>query len=47
MINMKEIFDNHIAPKYNISYVLDDRDRVVDMWRSLGLTCFQVDWGNF
>lgn len=25
----------------------DDRDRVVSMWRSLGLTCMQVAEGNF
>jgi hypothetical protein len=28
--------------------VLDDRNQVVDMWRNdLGLTCLQVDWGDF
>lgn len=27
--------------------VFDDRNKVVDMWRSLGLTCFQVAEGNF
>lgn len=27
--------------------VFDDRDRVVNMWRSLGITCFQVAPGNF
>jgi phosphoglycolate phosphatase-like HAD superfamily hydrolase len=27
--------------------IFDDRQRVVDMWRSLGLTCFQVAPGNF
>jgi hypothetical protein len=27
--------------------VLDDRQKVVDMWRSLGLTCFQVAPGDF
>lgn len=25
----------------------DDRDRIVAMWRSLGITCFQVAPGNF
>lgn len=25
----------------------DDRDRVVAMWRKVGITCFQVDYGNF
>lgn len=27
--------------------VFDDRDRVVKMWRSLGVTCFQVAEGGF
>lgn len=28
-------------------YIYDDRQKVVDMWRSKGLTCFQVAPGNF
>lgn len=30
-----------------IMCVFDDRDQVVNMWRSEGLTCFQVANGNF
>ena len=30
-----------------IAFVVDDRDRVVKMWRSLGLTCLQVAEGEF
>ena len=30
-----------------IAGVFDDRDRVVNMWRKNGLTCFQVAPGNF
>lgn len=29
------------------TYVLDDRNRVVEMWRRLGLTCLQVADGNY
>lgn len=43
----KEMFDNHIRGKYNVEFVLDDRNQVVEMWRSLGLTCLQVAEGNF
>jgi len=43
----REIFLEEIAPKYNIQFVVDDRDRVCKMWRSLGLVCLQVDEGNF
>lgn len=43
----REIYDRDIEPKYDIIFVLDDRDQVVQMWRNLGLTCLQVDYGNF
>lgn len=43
----KEIYDEHIRGKYNVFAVWDDRNKVVDMWRKLGLTCFQVAPGNF
>lgn len=43
----REIFEREIKGKYNIRFVLDDRNRVVDFWRSLGITCFQVAEGNF
>ncbi|MEY8212696.1 MAG: hypothetical protein RPT00_10605 [Gammaproteobacteria bacterium] len=33
--------------KKDIFCVFDDRKKVVDMWRSLGLTCFQVAEGDF
>ena len=33
--------------KKNIMYAVDDRQRVVDMWRSNGLTCLQVAEGYF
>lgn len=43
----KRIYEEHIKGKYNVLFVLDDRDQVVDMWRAEGLTCLQVDYGNF
>lgn len=44
----RELFDNHVSGKFNVDFVLDDRDQVVEMWRNdLGLTCLQVSWGNF
>lgn len=42
----KRMFDK-IKDKYNVMGVFDDRDQVVEMWRSIGLTCFQVDYGDF
>lgn len=44
----RELFDAHIAGRYFVRLVLDDRDQVVRMWRDdLGLPCHQVNWGNF
>ncbi len=43
----KELFDEHIKDKYYIDYVLEDRDQIVKLWRSMGLTCLQVAEGNF
>lgn len=42
-----EIFNNEIRGKYNILFIMDDRNQVVEMWRSLGLTVFQVAPGDF
>ena len=38
----EEIYRREIEGHYNVRFVLDDRQQVVDMWRSLGLKCFQV-----
>lgn len=43
----KEIYDNHIKDKYEILFALDDRNQVVEFWRELGITVFQVADGNF
>ncbi|QZD99262.1 polynucleotide kinase [Mycobacterium phage Moostard] len=41
------LFNEHIRGKYNVRFVLDDRNQVVDLWRSLGLKCLQVQPGDF
>ena len=43
----RRLFDDCIRGRYNIEYVLDDRNQVVEMWRGMGLTCLQVAEGNF
>ena len=42
----KDMLDKH-ADINDIFMVVDDRQKVVDMWRDLGLTCFQVAPGDF
>lgn len=43
----EEMFNEFIKDKYNVVFIVDDRKQVVDMWRSLGLTCLQVAPGEF
>lgn len=43
----KEIYLNKFEGKYWVEVVYDDRAQVVDVWRSLGVKCFQVEPGNF
>jgi predicted kinase len=43
----RELFEKHVAGKYRVRFVMDDRNSVVKEWRRLGLTCFQVAEGNF
>lgn len=42
-----ELFNTHIRGIYNVVGVFDDRNQVVQMWRAIGLTVFQVADGNF
>jgi len=43
----QELYEKHIKGQHDVAFVLDDRDQVVKLWRSLGLTCLQVAEGNF
>lgn len=42
-----ELFEKHIRGNYNVLFSLDDRDRVVDMWRAKGIKTLQVERGDF
>lgn len=42
-----EIFEREIAPRFNVRLALDDRDRVVEMWRAKGIKTYQVEPGDF
>jgi hypothetical protein len=43
----QELYEAHIEPYYDAQFVLEDRTQVVEMWRTLGLTCLQVAPGDF
>lgn len=42
-----ELFDTHVRDNFDVQFVLDDRNQVVDMWRAMGLKCLQVAEGDF
>lgn len=41
----RELFEKYVEPNWNISFVIDDRKSVVQMWRELGLFVFDVGLG--
>lgn len=43
----QELYENYIKDQWNVLFVLDDRQQVVNKWRELGLRCLQVQEGNF
>jgi hypothetical protein len=43
----REMYERHIRPAWHVVVVFDDRQQVVDGWRELGLTVFQVAPGRF
>lgn len=43
----KWIWDTKVKDNYDINGVFEDRTQCVNMWRSLGLTCFQVNNGDY
>jgi hypothetical protein len=43
----REFFETEIRDRWRIAGVFDDRRQVVRMWRTLGLTVFQVAEGDF
>lgn len=38
-----KIYDRYIKPYFDILFTIDDRPRVVEMWRQKGLVCFQLE----
>ncbi|MEU9175489.1 AAA family ATPase [Streptomyces sp. NPDC048550] len=42
-----ELFDAHVRHRYAVRVSLDDRDRVVAVWRRMGLATWQVNYGDF
>lgn len=43
----REIYFRDIKPHFDVLFCVDDRARVVKMWREIGLPCLQCDEGLF
>jgi RNA repair pathway DNA polymerase beta family len=43
----RDLYERYVAPNHTVTAVLDDRAKVVAMWRELGLTVLQVAEGDF
>ena len=43
----RDLYYAYVHDNYEIIAIFDDRNSVVDMWRNLGLPCFQVAPGDF
>lgn len=43
----EEMFWNEVADAYDVKFVLDDRNQMVDAWRLMGIECWQVNYGEF
>ena len=47
IIIKEEIYKEHIEPSYNVLFAIDDRKKVANMWRKLGLVCLHCAEGDF
>jgi len=43
----KDIYDRYIKDKYFVTAVYEDRERLVELWRDLGLFVYQVIFGRY
>ena len=43
----RDLFEEKIKGKYFVEFVLDDRDQMIHLWRSMGIPCLQVNYGDF
>lgn len=43
----KRTYLEHIEPRYNVLFVIEDRSQVVKMWREMNILCLQCADGEF
>lgn len=44
---IKEELFNQVKDEFNIVLAVDDRDQVVNLWRGMGIECWQTNYGKF
>ena len=42
-----QLFDAHVRERFAVTHSIDDRTRVVGLWRRMGISCWQVAPGDF
>jgi predicted kinase len=43
-----DLFEEHVRPHHsNVALAIDDRNQIVDLWRGIGIPCWQVRDGDF
>jgi hypothetical protein len=47
VVTKLELFDHHVRNKFFVLAVLEDRTKMVRLWRDVGLTCLQVADGDY
>lgn len=43
----QELYESNVKDKWYVKGVFDDRDQVIEYWRSEGLQTYQCNYGNF
>lgn len=43
----EDIYKKHVEPGYDVVFAIDDRERIIEMWRRLGLVALQCAEGKF
>ena len=47
VVAKKELFETHIYGEWFVQCFYEDRNQMVELWRSMGFPCMQVAEGNF
>lgn len=46
-ITKLDMYRKLVEPTFDVLFIVEDRDRMVQLWRSLGISCLQCDGGDY